>query len=137
MLQFYFLSIFLNAVSGYILFTGAGWDAVSDDEKGFKLSPSNGTFRLVLGIAAAAVGILKILSVISGDVPVIGDLIPALAGLLAGFVLIFDYYRRKTTVDSEKSEKISTLVNANYKWIGIVAMAAAGLHFLFPTVLLL
>ncbi|MDR1430354.1 MAG: hypothetical protein LBI85_08705 [Spirochaetaceae bacterium] len=135
MLQFYVLSILANALAGFILFTCS--DDGDASETGFRFSPENRTFRLVLGIVSALTGVLKILSVISGDVPVIGDLIPALAGIASGFALIFKYYRQGSSLPSERSEKIEALITVNQRWVGVVAMASAALHFLFPTVLLL
>ncbi|MDR1212031.1 MAG: hypothetical protein LBK40_07365 [Spirochaetaceae bacterium] len=135
MLQFYFLSVAANALSGFILFTGH--DEEEDTSPGFRFSPENRTFRLVLGIVSALTGVLKILSVIPGDIPVIGDLIPALAGFFAGFALIFKYYRQGTSLSSDRSEKIAALIAVNQRWVGVAAMASSALHFLFPTVLLL
>ncbi len=135
MLQFYFLSILCNAAAGFVLFRNEEYP-VSDDP-GFKFSIYNESFRLSLGIVTCLVGLFKILSVVPGDVRVIGDLVPALAGLLAGFVLVFEYYRNHSKIESEKSEKLENFFETNRKWIGIVAMASAVLHFLFPAVLLL
>ncbi|MDR0389154.1 MAG: hypothetical protein LBH73_03720 [Spirochaetaceae bacterium] len=123
-------------MSGFILFTGHA-EAETSSETGFKFSLDNQNFRLALGIVSALTGVLKILSVVSGDIPVIGDLIPALTGFFAGFALIFKYYRQKSSLASERSEKIEALITVNQRWVGIAAMAAAALHFLFPTVLLL
>lgn len=135
MLQFYFLSIVLNALAGYILISG--------DEEGplaFKsgFSLKDETFKLVVGIASVLMGLMKILSVVEGDVPVIGDIFPALTGLLAGFILIFAYYRGRASVEiSGQAEKVNRLLVANKKVIGAAALIAAALHFLFPRVLLL
>jgi len=135
MLQFYFLSICLNGLAGYILFSGDEGGGL-EFKSGFSLKDE--TFRLVVGILSAITGLLKILSVVEGDIPVIGDLIPALAGFLTGFILIFEYYRNRTSMNNpEQSEKIDRILVGNKKIIGIVAMAAAVLHFLFPRVLLL
>jgi uncharacterized membrane-anchored protein len=97
----------------------------------------NETIRLVLGILTLVSGLLKLLSSIQGDIPVIGDLLPAVLGLLAGFILIFDYYRTKTSIGSEKSELIEGIIEKNKRWLGFVTIASAILHFLFPTVLFL
>jgi hypothetical protein len=136
MIQFYFLSIVLNALAGYILAFGTDIDDIEVESK-IRIPVHTETFRLVLGIVTILVGLLKILSAIQGDVPVIGDLIPALVGFLAGFILIFEYYRSRSAIDSEHTEKIEQLLINNKKWIGFFAIAAAALHFLFPTVLLL
>jgi hypothetical protein len=140
MIQFYFLSIVLNALSGYVL-TREGGDVTNgedtDVDTGFHLSLQNETSRLILGVLTIVVGLLKILSPVPGDLPIIGDLIPALVGFLAGFTLVFEYYRSRSTLEPEHTDKIERLLIHNKKWIGFIAMAAAGLHFLFPPVLFL
>jgi uncharacterized membrane-anchored protein len=136
MIQFYFLSIVLNAASGYILAFSTDNDDIDVESKvGILLHKES--FRLILGVLTILTGLLKILSAVEGDVPVIGDLIPALVGFLAGFILIFEYYRSRSALDPEHTEKIEQLLISNKKWVGFLAIASAILHFLFPTVLLL
>jgi len=135
MLQFYFLSIALNALAGYILITGNEF-GVLEFKSSFSLKDE--TLRLVIGILSVVTGILKILSPVEGDIPVVGDLIPALAGLLAGFVLIFEYYRNRSSLETtEHTERIDRILISNKRIIGVLAIIAAALHFLFPKVLLL
>jgi hypothetical protein len=137
MIQFYFLSIVLNALSGYVLIREPQDEELGLDTAGFHWSLQNETTRLILGVLTIVVGLLKILSSVSGDLPVIGDLIPALAGFLAGFALVFAYYRSRSTLEPEHTDKIERLLIHNKKWVGFFALAAAGLHFLFPSVLFL
>jgi hypothetical protein len=136
MIQFYFLSILFNGLSGYALSRNSD-DDVADPETGFRLSLQNETCRLILGVTTILIGLLKILSSLRGDVPVIGDIVPALAGFLAGFVLVFEYYRGRSTLEPEHTEKIEQVLIHNKKWIGYFAMAAAVLHFILPSVLFL
>ena len=135
MVQFYLLSVVLNAFAGYILIVEEE-GSVLEFKGGFSLKDE--TFRLVVGILAAVTGFLKLLSVIDGDVPVLGDLLPAITGFLTGFILIFEYYRNRSSVEaSEQTEKIDKVLVSNKKIIGFAALIAAALHFLFPRVLLL
>ena len=135
MLQIYFLSIFLNALAGYVLISREE-GGIHELIKAFNLKEE--TFRLALGILTAGVGLFKLLSPIDGDVPVVGDLVPAAAGLLAGFIMIFEYYRSRSTLDdTEHTQKINRVFIGNKKIIGITALVAAVLHFIFPRVLLL
>ena len=135
MMQFYLLSVVMNALAGYILITGDN-GGVLEFRSGFSLKDE--VFRLVVGILSVVTGILKLLSVVEGDVPVVGDLFPALTGLLSGFILIFSYYRSHTTIEvTEHAEKVDRILVANKKIIGVAALVAAVLHFLFPKVLLL
>jgi hypothetical protein len=136
MIQFYFLSILLNGLSGYALVKNIGDEPVGMDT-GFRVSIYNETCRFILGAATIITGLLKLLSSMQGDVPVLGDIVPALAGFLAGFVLVFEYYRNRATLEPEHTEKIEQVLIHNKKWIGFVALAAAALHFLLPTVLFL
>jgi hypothetical protein len=137
MLQFYFLSVLLNAITGMILlFTDKDdpdfvspirMPAMSYDE----------TFRLVVGILAAITGFFKLLTAIQGDVPVIGDLIPALAGLAGGFTLIYEFYRLRSSTEEENLPRFVRKIMSSKRYVGVACLIAAGLHFLFPNVLLL
>jgi hypothetical protein len=134
MIQFYFLSILLNGLTGYI-FSFGGDEPEASIETSLRFSLHNNTFRLILGILTAVTGLLKLLS--PTDIPVIGDLLPALLGLAAGFILFFGYYRERSTVDSEKAARLDETIRRYKKWLGFVLLASAALHFLFPQALLL
>ncbi|MDR2068798.1 MAG: hypothetical protein LBP71_02900 [Spirochaetaceae bacterium] len=136
MIQFYFLSILFNAASGYTL-AMEDKDREGPAENGPCFFLNNETLRLILGILTLVSGLLKLLSSIQGDIPIIGDLLPAVLGLLTGFILVFDYYHTKTSIGSEKSELIERIIAKNKRWLGFAAIASAVLHFLFPTVLFL
>jgi hypothetical protein len=136
MIQFYFLSILLNAAAGFVLFTNNGGGGASTIEAEIRFSLQNETFRLILGIAGAVTGLLKLLSPVQGDIPVVGDLVPAATGLVTGFILLFDYYHGRSFFE-EGDSRMTQIITVNRKWIGFVAMIAAILHFIFPQVLLL
>ncbi len=142
MIQLYFLSVLLNAVTGAMLFSGLGSKSSGDDDSAaatrfFPPFMMTDSFRFALGVVAIIVGIIKLLSPVRDDIPFIGDLFPAAAGIIAGFDLIYENIRAK---------KISEMVDKNVSirrfldsktYIGIAAMAAAALHFLFPTVVII
>jgi hypothetical protein len=136
MIQFYFLSILFNALSGYMLITD-GDRGEESPSPGIQFLINNGTFRMVLGILTLITGLLKLLSSVQGDVPVVGDLIPSLVGFVMGFILVFDYFRKHSSPDVQKYEKIEAVLAKNRRLIGFVALASAALHFMFPQVLLL
>ena len=137
MLQFYFLSVLLNAIAGMILtFT----DKDNPDFVSRVRMPEmsyDETFRLVVGILTAITGFFKLLTAIQGDVPVIGDLLPALAGLAGGFTLIYEFYRHRSEVETESLPRLVRKFMSCKRYIGMVCLIAAGLHFLFPNVLFL
>jgi len=138
MVQLYFLSIILNALAGFLLVFG---DVIEGDSaaKGIRLFVSSGGFCLALGILAAITGILKFLSPINNKTPILGDMLPALAGITAGFILIFGFYRENSAKSGDESnlDRIGDALLHYKKAAGIVLLAVAALHFLFPTALFL
>jgi hypothetical protein len=137
MVQIYFLSIVTNILGGLALSAGhysekfPGLSGVRDffDEKA--------GIRVALGVVAFLAGFLKLLSVTAGDVPVAGDLLPALAGLVTGVTLLFDRYKEKSTVPSRLVETADKVLLRNKTILGTVGMLLGALHFLIPGVVLL
>ena len=138
MLQIYFLSIVLNAFAGFLLISEAN-GGVPRFKEGLPFKDE--TLRLITGVLTVIVGFLKLLAPVrDGEtvVYVIGDLIPALAGFLAGFILIFEYYRTRSSVEAmDQTEKIDRILISNKRIIGFAAVIVAALHFLFARFLLL
>jgi hypothetical protein len=142
MVQIYFLSIVFSGLAGF-LFVFADLGGGDSAENGAKFSSVSSGFRLVIGILASVIGILKLLLPMGEEgktgVPILGDLLPAVAGMIAGFMLIFGFYRERSPhVDNE--EKINRFgeVTLHYKKaVGIGLLAVALLHFLFPSALFL
>jgi hypothetical protein len=166
MLQFYFLSIMLNMMTGLIILyghdlcqdtttvvTSEKFETKDDTGKekdvkknipdlSLKLFSDNGfvnnrTFRLVLGILTIFVGFMKLLSVVSDGTPIVGDLFPALAGLSGGVTLVVEYYRTQTTPALPIRPFLRHFFVTGRRYIGIVCLVAALLHFLLPQVILL
>ncbi len=137
MLQFYFLSVLLNALTGFMLLFVESDEPDAVIEGKLPAAMRDETFRLVLGILTCITGFFKLLTAVRGDIPVIGDLVPAFAGLIGGFTLLYDFYRRRSTVDEESLPPVVQKIVNGRKYVGISALLAAVLHFLFPTVLFL
>jgi uncharacterized membrane-anchored protein len=139
MIQFYFLSIFCNAAAGYILFSSNSKENQNamDNTIGAMLSMNKDTLCLILGILSIITGFFKLLSAVQGDIPVIGDLFPALLGVAVGFILVFEYYRKRATIKSNTYGILAVFIDHNKKWIGFLAIMSAILHFLFPQALLI
>ena len=130
--QLYFLSILFNGLVGFLfIFEGAKED--STDEGGKKLSFLGDGLRLVLGIVTGITGILKLLLPIGLPIPILGDLLPAVAGIAAGFMLIFGFYRERAAKSEEegKFDAFGETLLHYRKIAGIVLLATSVLHFLF------
>jgi hypothetical protein len=156
MIQFYFMSILFNAAAGYLLVSERDSE-VGAVETGFPRFLQNETLHLILGTLTVVTGFLKLLSPAEANIPVVGDLVPALAGIAAGFTLIVEFYRSHSTLDSdlsstsfgstdftsvdfrseEPSKNITGFLVKNRRAVGIVSIAAAVLHFFLVRVPLL
>lgn len=126
MMQLYFLSVLCNAITGYFFVFGCNTNDADTATKNYSLSTN---FKLILGILTLLTGILKIIFPIS--IPVIGDFIPAAAGILAGFCILFDYYNSTASVPIVLPEKIDLFLMKNRKYLGIAVLVSAVIHFFF------
>ena len=138
MLQFYFLSILLNCIAGFILI--ANKNSKTGNESSDTKMPEifkDKTFKLVIGIMCCFSALVKLLTSFPGAVPILGDLIPSVAGLLGGVALLIEYYLAQSPSEAKLNPKLETIFIANKKYIGILCILSALLHFLFPKVILL
>ena len=137
MIQLYFLSIVFNGLAGFLFIFGDMEKNDSAETVG-KFSFVSDGFRLITGILSGIIGVLKLLSPMKG-MPILGDLLPAVAGVAAGFMLIFGFYREHSSDvnDDGNINRFGEIILHYKKPIGIVLLAAAGLHFLFPEAFLL
>jgi hypothetical protein len=135
--QLYFLLILLNGLTGFMLIMG-NVEENSTIEKSMKFFLTGSGFRLILGIATVVTGLLKLFSPYMG-VFFLGDLFPALAGIVSGFILIFGFYREHSAIiDGEgKLDKMGDVFLRCRKVAGFVLLAIALLHFLFPKAIFL
>ena len=138
MLQFYFLSILLNCIAGVILI--ANKNSKTGNESSDTKMPEifkDKTFKLVIAIMCCFTALVKLLTSFPGAMPIIGDLIPSVAGALGGIALLVEYYLSQSPTETKLNPKLETIFIANKKYIGIICILSAVLHFLFPKVILL
>ena len=136
MVQFYFLSVVFNFTAGYALLVA------KREPKGIKLDGlveliKDPVLRLILGVLCATIGFLKLMTVMRPDYAIIGDFLPSVVGMVAGFTLLLEFYRNNTTVTTDLLEKLDHIFIVNSRWVGIASIVIAVLHFLFPSLILL
>ena len=133
MVQFYALSVFVNIFTGLLLSTDAKSEKMGILVKVSEVLQEKGT-RFVLGLFAVLIGFFKILTPTAGDVPVVGDLFPALSGLAMGAVLLVDFFKTSSDVSSDTIDKVDSVLAGNRKYFGIAGILSGVLHFLMPGV---
>lgn len=137
MVQFYVLAIVINFLGGALLageYLGERLPFLRDLRHYFKKQQSARIVFMILGLVTA---VFKILSVTDGDIPVVGDLLPAVSLLLVTFITALDYYIDRSDVESAGRERLEAIFLSNESVFGIGAMLVAVLHFFFPGVLFL
>lgn len=153
MAQFYCLSVILSLLCGLILIYGQGGelDDASLGEEGEKKSIpvldkiqsgidgeslfENELFRLVCGALCFVTGLVIFLTPYNG-VAIFGDLIPAVICLFAGACVLLGYFEDRSD-DFMPPEILDTILTNNKLYIGIAALFAGVVHFIFPGVPLL
>jgi hypothetical protein len=139
-MQLWFLSVLLNVLAGLVLiFTASSSEEPTETADGFASAPAffeNKTFRLVLGILCVLVGVIK-LGVTQTRVPILGDLLPALAGIVSGGALLIEYYTHSSSLSVELPGFLRKICIDEKKYLGIVSIVVAVLHFIFPKILFL
>lgn len=135
MVQFYFLSVLCNCIAGYMFAFGSNQEISADNIKpNEKFGFLNKNFLLILGIITFITGVFKLITPFHSKVPVFGDLIPAVAGIVSGFCLLLDYYNDATTIPIALPEKIDSILIKSRRYVGIIVMVSAVIHFLIPAV---
>lgn len=137
MYQIYLLSVISNLLAGIALsFQGMDEKLHLSSVFNRELMENTG-FRLGLGVVTFVVGFLKFLAVSPEDVPVVGDLLPAVAGLVMGLILLLQYYRSRSSVSSPAVDRVEAIFGSNSGVFGTAGILIAVLHFLLPRILFL
>jgi hypothetical protein len=137
MLQFYFLSVFANLLAGLTL-TADYFAERFGSFAPLKELFSKGSVRAGVGIGAFVVGFLKLLiRSTPTDVPVVGDLLPAVAGLAMGAAILLGSLRERARVGDGKVSNLEQAVMRYRVPLGIAGLVVSVLHFLLPGALFL
>ncbi len=137
MVQFYLLAVVINILGGLLLASNILENKVPALHSLQESLSFNSVARVVAIVIAILVAIFKLLSVTAGDVPVVGDLLPALSLIAVAFVFFLEYYEDRASVKSPAFEKLEAVFIGNKSVVGIIAIIVGIAHFLFPKVLFL
>ena len=140
MAQFYLLSIFANIVSGLTLAGDYLGERVAFLSS-FKMLRANRMAQIVLGAVTLLIGVIKLFVGSPGEnVAIAGDILPALAGIALGGVLLVEAFRQDVENQGEKLAKVKRISAAVLSYrvpLGIAGVAIAVVHFLLPGVVIL
>lgn len=132
MLPFYFLSVTTNLMMGGILLLSA------KDKEEFSIKYpllNNPTFLLVLLIFSGISAVFKLLSPVEGNTPIIGDIVPALSGVL-GCIVFFERWVKASENQLTLPPFFARILTFEQP-IGFFCLFAGVTHLLFSSVLFL
>lgn len=133
MVQVYFLLIVVNILGGLALASAFLGEKLGTEKLAFLQLPA---FRKILGVISAIAGLIGLLSVLPGDLPIIGNLLPALSAILVGVGLFLETQEVPESAP-EWSVKLQAFLETNGSLVGMAAIALGLLHFIFPAAVLL
>jgi hypothetical protein len=130
MQQLYLLSVVLNLLGGLVLLAPRVKD---ENVRSLAQRPA---VHVTVGVLAFLAGVAKlILPAPMEEVMIVGDLLPALAGMALGVVMVGDVYASRSKAAAEGSTPRKNLLLRIP--IAVIAIAAAIAHFLFPATVIL
>jgi hypothetical protein len=141
-MQIYLVSIIANFIGGLCLIFRKKTETGNNFIGLLQSIIANRILQILVGLVALAAGILKffIFTTPTG-IPVLEDLLPALAGICAGGSLIYNSLRLQREPSSgseaEAGEKKPLSIESAFTPVGIVAIIVAIAHFIFPGVIFL
>lgn len=137
MAQIYLLSVLANIIAGLTLagdFLGEKMPFLAS----FKNLRSNKAAQTVIALASIIIGVIKLIVLSPGEsVPVVGDILPALTGIILGGILVIEAFRPAVDSRGESLQKISKTVLSYRVPVGIVGVVVGIVHFLFPGAVIL
>ena len=135
--QFYMLSILANlagslTLAGDYLGEKIPWLAM------FKSIRENRGARTVIGICALVIGVIKLFALSPGErIIILGDLLPALAGMAVGTILLAEINQVHVDKAGERIRRISKAALSYRVPVAITGIVVSFLHFLFPSLAVL
>jgi hypothetical protein len=137
MAQLYMLSILSLLGAGLILSSDYLVERM-EWLSGLKDLAQQRTVRMGVGIAASLLGVLKLIVRSPGEtVPVAGDLLPALAGIALGGLLLADTFRVSREDEPVAVDKVTQAVMPYRTPIGLGGIVVALVHFFLPALTIL
>lgn len=111
MFQLYLLTVLTNILAGLALASGFLTERFErfSEYTDFMVNP---VYRIVLAGVSILIGIINLFTSYPGDIAVIGDLLPSLAGIITGVLLVTEFITSRKTEDEDKATEIAEKVGA-------------------------
>ncbi len=140
MFQLYLLTVLTNVLAGLALATGFLTERFERFSE-YTDFMGNAVYRIVLAVLSLLIGIINLFPTYSGDMAVLGELFPSLAGIVTGILLITEYISSRKREDESKTaelaEKVEKFSGPYLTIVGIASVIIGILHAILPKLPLL
>lgn len=137
MSQLYFLSVITLVFAGLL----ASADFLAERLSLLSFLPrmtGNSILVVVTGAVTLLVGVAKLIFPAPGEaVPIAGDLLPALTGILVGALLILLGSDKAEESTPDAAKRFVSVVISYRIVIGLISVAVGLIHFIFPATVIL
>ncbi len=131
MVQIYFLLILSNLVMGIILaknFLNTKFENFSQINQLL----SSEILQVTIGCIGTIVGLLALFLRFSGNLIILGDLIPASIAMLSGVTLFIEYIAQEESTEATAIKIIKNIFLKNRTVLGFASIVAGLIHFIAP-----
>ena len=135
-MQIYFLVVSTHLVAGLVL-SSHFLDEKMENFSSTAALLNNNRFKLILGVLSMIAALFTLLKVTPGDVIIVGDLLPAVTGILIGGYLVLSFFYTSLEESRSWMKSYVDIMEDRGHIIGLAAMIIGVLHFLVPTALIL
>lgn len=136
MVQIYFLLVLFNIIMGFILikdFLNSKLDNFSNIHHILSVE----IFQVTVGCIGTIVGLLALFLRFTGNMIIIGDLVPSIIAMICGFTLFIEYIANEEENDSAAIKFFKTTFLQNRVLLGFISLTSGILHFIAPSLELL
>ena len=140
MFQLYLLTVLTNVLAGLALATGFLTERFERFSE-YTDFMANSIYRIILGIVSLLIGIINLFPSYDGDIVILGDLFPSIAGIATGVLLLAEFFgSRKSEAENktaELAEKVEKFSGPYLTIVGIASVIVGILHAILPKLPLL
>ena len=140
MFQLYLLTVLTTILAGSALASGflsERFERFSD----YTEFMANPVYRVILGSVSILIGIINLFKTYEGDIAVLGELFPSIAGVVTGLILLAEFVNKRREDDegtaAEIAGKVGKFSGPYLTVIGISTVVIGVLHAILPRLPLL
>lgn len=133
MVQVYFLVVLCNLLMGIIL-TKEFFNTKFENFSQVYQILSSEILQVTIGCIGSIVGILALFLRFSGNMIILGDLLPALFAIISGATLFIEYIAHEENSNSNIIKFIKGTFLKNRVLLGFITLSMGILHFIIPSV---